>query len=405
MNIMRMALRNLGRTKSRTMLSFISIAVGVMMVILTKGFVDGALNQLLGSTVRFAAGHIRVIDEEYSRGEQLLSLNYTLDDSVVADIQQIQGFAAVSPRIRFGGLISRNDDTEGVMVTAINQELEEPLSEMSRFLNGRWMRDGQREAVLGAALLNRLGLDVGDRFTLVFNTAFGSMRGYTFDVVGKLESGYAYLDDNNIFLDLSLAQQMLEMEGEVTEILLYAQNENQLNSLMGEVEQVVPDSASVVHWHSHSELVEYYMIARHLYLIFYLIILALASFVVINTMVMIVNERVREIGMLGALGLNQGQILRLFLYEGGLIGLGGSIVGAILGGILVYVLSVVGFELLDPSVMDADFFLTPRLYTEFSLNLVLFSIGLGTLVTSLAVYFPSRQAARLDPTKALRGNI
>lgn len=406
MNLFRIALRNLGRTKSRTILSLISIAVGVFVVLLSKGTIDGILEQMIDSTVRFSSGHVRVIDQEYAPRERLLSLHYTVDATVVDELQEIEGLATVSPRIRFGGLVSRDEKTEGVMVTAIDHEREEPLSQMSRFLQGRWMETGAREAVLGSRLLQRLGLEVGERFTLVFTSAFGSLRGFTFEIVGELNSGYSHLDDRNIFVDVNLAQSMLEMEGEVTEVLLYANNEKDVSGIFAQVNDVLSGSGlEAVHWQEHSEMIEYLQLAKGIYVVFYLIVLLLASFVVINTMVMIVNERVREIGMLAALGLNRGQILRLFLYEGSILGAVGSIVGAIFGSLALWAMSVFGLELMDPTSFDAEFFMTPKMYPVFNLSVVGFVVVLGILVTTLAVLMPSRQAARLEPTRALRGNL
>ncbi|MGI6038307.1 MAG: ABC transporter permease [Limnochordia bacterium] len=405
MNLFRMALRNLGRARSRTALSLISIAVGVMVVIMAKGVIDGFLDQVVTSTIRFASGHIRIVDADYPLKEQLLSLNYTVKDELIDSLAKEEGVAAISPRIRFGGLLSQGEESEAILVTAIDRQADEPLSRLSRYLEGRYMEPGTREAILGRNLLAEHGLAIGDKFTLVFNTAYGSLKGITFQVVGSLESGYVFLDDQ-IFIDLGLAQQMLELEGEVTEILLLAEEPAELEGLRTRIGDQIGDKPyAIIPWYDYSEFIELLAVARHMYNLIYVGILILASFVVVNTMVMIVNERVREIGMLGALGLSQGEITRLFLYEGGILGIVGSLGGGLLGAILLYLLSITGIDLKGMESIDAQYFLTPRLYPVFNGRILVYMILLGFAISLLAVWWPSRQGASLEPTQALRGQL
>ncbi len=406
MNLVRIALRNLGRTKSRTALSLVSIAVGVMVVILFKGVIDGVWDQLVTGTIRFSSGHVRIVDPEYLLKEQLMSLYYPVDADVANQAASVSGVVAASPRIRFSGLISRENQADGVMVTGFDPRREEPVSQMSRYLTGRYMERGAREAVVGGSLLRKQGLTVGDRFTLVFNTAFGSMRGYTLEIVGRVDSGYAWLDEQ-LFVDLGLAQAMLEMPGEATEVLVMGSSQRETKALVSALQAGISDRGelSFVPWHSASEMMELMSLAQVIYFVIYLVVLALAAFVVVNTMVMIVAERIREIGMLAALGLSGGQILRLFLYEGTVLGVLGSLVGGLLGGVLLRVLSTTGITMDGMDTIDPQYFITPTIYPVFSWTLLLLMMGAGVVVTMAAVWLPARRAARLEPTQALRGEV
>ena len=406
MNLVRIALRNLGRTKSRTALSLVSIAVGVMVVILFKGVIDGVWDQLVTGTIRFSSGHVRIVDPEYLLKEQLMSLYYPVDADVANQAASVSGVVAASPRIRFSGLISRENQADGVMVTGFDPRREEPVSQMSRYLTGRYMEQGAREAVVGGSLLRKQGLTVGDRFTLVFNTAFGSMRGYTLEIVGRVDSGYAWLDEQ-LFVDLGLAQAMLEMPGEATEVLVMGSSQRETKALVSALQAGISDRGelSFVPWHSASEMMELMSLAQVIYFVIYLVVLALAAFVVVNTMVMIVAERIREIGMLAALGLSGGQILRLFLYEGTVLGVLGSLVGGLLGGVLLRVLSTTGITMDGMDTIDPQYFITPTIYPVFSWTLLLLMMGAGVVVTMAAVWLPARRAARLEPTQALRGEV
>ena len=155
-------------------------------------------------------------------------------------------------------------------------------------------------------------------------------------------------------------------------------------------------------WYEHSEMIRTFQVGKTAYNFVYFFILFLASFVVINTMLMIVNERRREIGMLGALGLRPGQIRRLFLLEGGVMGVMGSAIGASMGAMALKALARVGIPIPGMSALDKVFMMPSKFYPRFSSDVIAFAFVAGIAVTLAAVSWPSAQAARIEPTEALR---
>lgn len=416
MNLLRIALRNLGRSPARTALSILAVAASVTVVLSMKGLIDGILDTMEESTVRFLSGHVRVIDREYEARERLLSLQYPVDGfagegytALVDSVAALDGVTVVAPRIRFGGMISRDDELQGVMVVAGEPELERSLLRVERHLaEGRFVQAGAREAVLGRRLLNRLGLSVGDRFTMVFSTSFGALRGYTFTVVGAFESSLSYLNDGTVFIPLDVAQAALDMDGAVTEVLVFAASPGDTPSIHEAVTDLLAGRGAdqryrAVPWFEHSEFMQFLHVGRRIYDVIYIGLLFLASVVVINTFVMIVNERRQEIGMLGALGLRPAQIRTLFLLEGGLCGLFGSLAGAVFGALLVAGLSRTGIAMPGIELLDAELMYPAVLYPVFDAEVVLYAFIGGIVVTLIAVFFPASHAARLRPTEALRG--
>jgi len=154
-------------------------------------------------------------------------------------------------------------------------------------------------------------------------------------------------------------------------------------------------------WKSGNAFIQMLRISEHIYNAIYLFLVLLASIVVINTMVMIVKERTQEIGMMSALGLNSSDILKLFVFEGGVMAVAGSFVGSIAGGIFTYYMSKIGLDY-TAAFEDIDVLMNPVIYPTFKVEHMLFAFVIGVIVTTLTSIIPARRAAKLDPTQALR---
>ena len=265
---------------------------------------------------------------------------------------------------------------------------------------------GRQEIVLGGRLLSKLKLRVGDKVNAVFSTSFGSFKIATFTIVGRLESGLRYLDESLAYLPLDTAMNLLDLEDAVTEIVVFGRDVGQTGAVQRTLESYVKKNGlqiKAVPWYQFNEMIAYVNKAKGIYLLIYLLIAFLASFVVFNTLMMVVAERTREIGMLTALGLAPGQTKQLFLWEGANVAVLGSLIGAALGGVGNWLLSRIGFDL--TKMMNAfgkELLMPSVIYSKFSLFDILFSFVLGVAVTMIACYLPARRAALLKPTEALR---
>jgi putative ABC transport system permease protein len=135
----------------------------------------------------------------------------------------------------------------------------------------------------------------------------------------------------------------------------------------------------------------------------YVFLVLLSCIVVINTMIMIVKDRTKEIGMMAAIGLKANEIMQLFILEGAVMGVTGSLCGAVSGHLLNNYLSRIGFDYGEAlSGMSADVIFDTMLYPVSSLENTIFAFVLGTVVVAIACIIPARRAAGLEPTQAMR---
>jgi putative ABC transport system permease protein len=412
-----LAKKNLSRSKIRTSVSIIAIAFAIFAVVFARGLISGVLESFFENHIHYKAGHIRVIDKEYKLKERLMSLNYTLDGfngkgykEMSEKIRSVEGVEQVVPRLKFGAMVSLEDELVGMIGWGINPAEEIKFMGIDKNITeGRIVQEGNKEVVMGAGLLKKIGREVGEKVTILYSTPFGSFKGSTFQIVGKYQSDIQGMNDKLFFLPLGQAQRILEMPGEVTELLLITSNRDKAASvLLGLNELFSQEDESGKYllqlWNKGYDLIELFDFAVKMYNSIYVFIIILACFVLVNTLIMIVNERTREIGMMSALGLKSREILYLFTMEGAIIGILGSALGAVMGGIITRVFSVVGidysaaFEGVDSTV----WLMSPIYYTVFSLENLIFCFTLGVVIVTIACIIPARKAAKLEPTEALR---
>jgi len=412
-----LAKKNLSRSKIRTSVSIIAIAFAIFAVVFARGLISGVLESFFENHIHYKAGHIRVIDKEYKLKERLMSLNYTLDGfngkgykEMSEKIRSVEGVEQVVPRLKFGAMVSLEDELVGMIGWGVDPAEEIKFMGIDKNITeGRMVQEGNKEVVMGAGLLKKIGREVGEKVTILYSTPFGSFKGSTFQIVGKYQSDIQGMNDKLFFLPLGQAQRILEMPGEVTELLLITSNRDKAASVLPGLNELFSredESGKYLLqlWNKGYDLIELFDFAVKMYNSIYVFIIILACFVLVNTLIMIVNERTREIGMMSALGLKGSEILYLFTMEGAIIGILGSALGAVMGGIITRVFSVVGidysaaFEGVDSTV----WLMSPIYYTVFSLENLVFCFTLGVVIVTIACIIPARKAARLEPTEALR---
>ncbi len=414
--LIKIAFKNLFRSKLRTFVSIIAIAFGIMIVVFARGLMVGMIDSISADHIQYNSGHIKVINQEYRMRERVLTLNYPVDgfnsqglDEMIADLKGVKNVEMVIPRLKFGAMVSTEKELVTMSGWGVNPEQELAFTDIENYLKeGRMIKPGQQEIVMGTALLEKINAGVGDKVTILFNTAFGSLKGVTFNIVGRLETGLKMLNEVVFYLPLDQAQRFLDMDNQVTELLLITPDKEMVPQVLPEVKSLldrkgVAERYLALSYRETSDLIPLMDISAAIYNFIYVFLVLLSSIVVINTMIMIIRERTREIGMMAALGLKSKEILQLFLIEGGFMGIVGSLIGALAGYGVTSYLARVGFDYGQAfSGMDTDILFNTMLYPVVSMANAIFAFILGIIIVTLACVFPARRAARLEPTEAMR---
>ena len=405
----RLAFKNLFRHRLRTVVSIGAIAFSVMVVVFARGYVTGLVDSVTSDHIQYDSGHIKVVQEEYLRQQRLLPLNYPVDGvgEVIFKLQAIDDVAMVIPRLKFGAMVSTGDELVTLSGWGVNPDQELAFTNIEDHLvEGRMVQPGKLEVVMGTKLLDKIDRRVGDKVTIVFNTAFNSLSGVTFQIVGRLHSGLKLLNEAVFLLPLDEAQRLLYMDDQVTELLLVTSDLSRIEEILPKVKTLLAEDGRylALGYRETSDLIPFMDLAKLIYNQLYIFLVLLACVIVVNTMIMIVTERTKEIGMMSALGLEGKGIMQLFLIEGGIMGLLGSLIGALAGSLVTGYFAEVGLDFTQAMAgVDADIAFSAIIYPASSVGNTVFAFVLGVLIVTLACLIPARRAARLEPTVAMRG--
>jgi putative ABC transport system permease protein len=405
-----MAVRNLTRNTRRSFLSALSLVIALMLIVFAQGFIRGMLDMTADNTARFKTGHLRIAAEEYLRQERLLPLSEAVNTGPELDaiLDELPGVSARAGRIRFGVLLNHHDNSVPAMGLAVDPEAERGILRIqSAISEGDYLSGAGDEIVMGIGLAEKLGIGVGDTLVLITQTAYGSPTGANLVVKGIVNSGVGQIDATHFFMTLVSAQDMLDMDGQVSEVIIMLDDRAQASALATGLHKQLGDAGFervAVRPLSADPIIAYFSMAETIYFFIYMIILLVASTAIINTMMMVVFERTREIGMMKALGMTDRSVIGVLVLESGFIGLAGSIAGVLLGSALVLLVSsgqgidfsgALGGEA-NPTLMSG--IIRPQL----TMIAVVGSFVLGLLLALAVGFVATRRAAKLSPAEALR---
>ena len=414
MNLFTVAWRNLGRNRKRTLLSLSAIAVAAMTITFLFSLLGGMDADLASNLINHFNGEVRVRHESYGEYERFnpLHLRVTDAEEVVEALRGTGGVMAVSPRISFPGAVFQEESTFGLQGRGMDFSLEREYQDLERILVLGALPDqaegeGKRVPVaVGNGVAERLGLEIGESFTLLATTMSRGSNAMTFQVSGILDFPVSGLNNGTFLLPLSAAQRLLRMDGAVTEVLVKSAEGYTPEETAGAVSRSLArfeqrEELSVQPWTEIQSTYSFMQIARVSYSFIALFFFILGSTVIINTIMMTVFERKQEIGTLAALGMDSRQITRLFFYEAAIMSFLGSFLGVVVGSLIVLPLSQIGLDF-SQAMEGVSMEVSEVLYPIWRLSTTVAVLLVSTVIACIASYFPVRGVSRIEPVEALR---
>ena len=398
----KMAFRELGRNRRRAFFSALALAIGVALLLMMAGIIAGELRDSMDTSIRLQSGHLQVRAKTYDENKTSLAWADLVEnpDQVAAQIASLAPVQLATPRLYASGIVASGDNSLGARIIGVDPASAANAPFANGMLSGAFLKSDDNEGiVIGQPFADKLGLNTGDKVNLLINTSNGDVAQQDFFVRGIYTTHTPGFDQSTVFMPLAKAQAITQTQNHATLIFVLLKDREQTGAV---ATALTTSQYQVVTWEqANSLLVQFNQFSNFFMGLLYLIILAITATVIINTLIMSVFERTREIGILAAIGMRSSSIMGMFFAESSLLAVGGIAMGLALGGILVSLFAKYGFPIGNIGV--TGFTLGDRIYAYFVPSDAITLTILAFIITLLAGLYPAIMAANLEPVEALRG--
>ena len=402
--LFQIAWRNIWRNKARSLVVISSIIIGVWAGIFIMSFAWGLYKNNIDESVYRQLSHIQIHHPTFGE-ENDSKFTITNTDEIVKQLQSDDRIASVSSRVISTGMITSPTTAGGVTIYGIN-----PASEITQIRLNEYVREGayfdsgkQNEILIGEKLAKKLKVKFKSKVVLTFTNVNSEIVSGAFRISGIYRSKNISLDEVNVYVQQKHLQELLELKSsESNEIAILVKDEEQLDTIKKFSVGVVP-KGKIEDWKALSPELSMIIESFNLYtyIISGIILLAL-TFGIINTMLMSVLERIRELGMLMAIGLNKRKIFIMIMLETIYLTVIGSPIGLLVGWLTVTVLGKTGINISMFSEGLASYGFSSMIYPALEQEKYLIIVTMCLITAVLSAIYPAYKALQLNPSEAIR---
>ena len=400
--LFRLAWRNLWRNHRRTVIMLGAIGVGVWAMIFMTALTRGMVDQMITDSIGVLPGHVQMHHPNY-QDDPSIANRISISEADLKEKFDAAGFTAWASRVRVPAIITSERESRGVTLLGVDPSAEREISFFDyEEVEGRFLEDAADNGiVIGAELAETLETEIGKRIVLMSQDPDNDIADRGFRIVGIYSASTKAVEEAYAFVGKTTAQKMLRIGNATTEVVFLGDDYRNVAPIYDAVTNAVDDSVSVKPWYEIDTYLGTMMNVMDGFVLIWVVVIFMAlSFGLVNTLVMAVFERVREIGLMLALGMKPGSILGQIIIESMLLMTLGLVVGNFLAWATVTPLE----SGIDVSIVSegmemwgAASVLYPKLYAS---DMILASVVV-LLLGLLASLSPAWRASRYEPVEAI----
>ncbi len=403
---LRMAWRNLWRNPRRTLLTMSAIAFACVLLVFMLSMQFGSYETMINSAVKVQTGHLHVEAKDY-QDKQDMRLVIKNPEAVAKVMRAAPGVEAFTARANAFALISSKERTYGALVVGIDPETEAKVSTLKSIVRqGEYLKQGDQEgALVGRLLARNLQVKVGDQLTVLGQGRDGSIAAMVLTIRGIYSSGIDEYDRSSIQMGLKSFQDNFSMRGAVHQMVAVCYHLGDVAGAKAYIASHLPPqtkpSLVTLDWMQLMpgllQGIEMDLVSG---IIFYVILVVVVTFSILNTFLMSILERTHEFGVLMAIGAKPGRLSKLVIMESLALTILGVAAGMIMGALLTWYYQVNGIEL-GAQEMLAQYGITGSIYPQLSWLSLTIGPAVVMVMTLLAALYPTRRIWRLKPVEAI----
>lgn len=404
--LLKLAARNLLRNTRRSGISLAMVALGLGLIVVTINFQGGSYDNILGAAISSTAGHV-VVQAPGWRDDP--DPERVLEDShaVAATVREALPDAIVTHRAFLGGLLTSPTGSVAVSLTGVAPEAEAQASTLDEHLvQGEWLSGEEGEVELGVKLAEQLGVGLGDKLVFMGQVGEADMVSVLLRVKGIFHTGSPELDAFTITTSLADAQKVLPGTDPATQVAVHLDSASGTDRALATVQAALPGiDADILDWeHAIPVLREQMAMDEAMSDVIYTMMGCIVAVGLVNTVLMGVMERMREFGVLLAVGMRPRRLARLVMLEGAVLGVVGALLGLGLGVLGTWPLAVWGIDYgeMMNNTMNVGGAIEPIIYAGWDVERMFAYAAGAAVLTLLATLYPAYKVTRLSPVQAIR---
>jgi ABC-type lipoprotein release transport system permease subunit len=405
---LKMAARNLRRNRKRTIITVLAITGGLALTVWANNLNHGMWTKMVKIGVSTQAGHVVVQGEGY-QADPDIEIVVSDGDAVAEAMVAARPDAVVLQRTWVQGLLSSSANSIGVGVQAIQPDLEAQVTDwQDRLVEGAWLEPGDdRGIIIGVTLAETLDVTIGKKVVLMGQGA-EDVSSRLFRVRGITRTGAPSMDARLAFIDLSAAREFTGLPGASSQVSLHLPRPEQTPDALAAVEGALAgrEGLEILPWQeAASDILAFTQRDRQTNNTMMFIIGLIVAIGILNTILMSVMERMKEFGVMLALGMEPGKMARLIAAEGFLIGLMGAVLGTAIGVLGTWPMITHGLDytsIMGETIEMEGIAIDAHMFSAWDWTSMTAYAIVAVLLAVSATLYPAWKASRLKPVDAMR---
>ena len=400
--LFKLAWRNIWRNKRRSLIVLVSVIVGIVAIVFSDGLSNGMMRQMLFNQINLNISHIQIHKEGFNNNK--IVKNFIPDiNKVQSVLEKDPSVKAFSKRVFASGILSSANNSSGVLIYGVIPSEESKVSVVkSSIVKGKYLGGGKREIIIGKKLAEKLGVGIGDKVVAMANTLSGDIGSEVFRVEGIFRTSSSDFDKMTVYIPAATEQEMLGLGNKYHEVAIITKDYNKVTEIKKNLASQLGSKYEILTYRDLLPMLIYQMdLYKESMMILNIIIGLALIFGIINTMLMSVFERIREFGVLMAIGMKNNRLYLMIVFEAFIIGVLGTLVGLGIGLLLDIPLAHSGIDLSMFSVGLESFGVGAIIYPVLSIGNIINTVIFMPFVAVAGALYPAYKAIKLEPIYAI----